>query len=89
MPLCVCVCDEASGRDRKQGNLRELNLEALLEPCRLFLLGGSFNASKEATNKKILILVDETLWALRLWDTLPQLPLRPGGSAPGYDLPES
>ena len=38
----------ASRRDRKQMNLVELNLEALLEPCRLLLLRGSLNISKEA-----------------------------------------
>ena len=42
---------EARRRGRKLGNLGELNLEALLEPCRLLLLGGSFNTSKEAINK--------------------------------------
>ena len=42
---------EASRRGRRQGNLGGLNLEALLEPCRLLLLvGGSLNQSKEAIN---------------------------------------
>ena len=46
-------CDymEASRRGGKQGNLGELNLEALLEPCRLLVLGGSFNTSQEVINK--------------------------------------
>ena len=42
---------EASRRGRKQRNLGEMNLEALLEPCRLLLLGGSSNTCKEAINK--------------------------------------
>ena len=42
---------EASRRGRKQGNLGELNLEALLEPSRLLLLGGSLYSSKEAIKK--------------------------------------
>ena len=42
---------EAIRRVREQGNLRELNLEALLEPCRLLLLGSSLNSSKEAINR--------------------------------------
>ena len=41
---------EASRRGRELRNLRELNLEALLGPCRLLLLGGSLNTSKEAIN---------------------------------------
>ena len=41
---------EASRRDRKQGNLEELSQEALLEPCRLILLGGFLNTYKEASN---------------------------------------
>ena len=41
---------KASRRGQKQGNLGEQNLEALLEPCRLLLLGGSLNTSKEASN---------------------------------------
>ena len=49
---CVSV-DEASKRGRNKGNLGELNLEALLEPCMLLLLGGSLNTSKEAINKNI------------------------------------
>ena len=40
----------ASRMGRKQGNLGELNLKALLEPCRLVPLGGFVNTSKEATN---------------------------------------
>ena len=46
---------ESSRRGRKQGNLGELNLEALLEPCRLLLLGGSLNTSKKAINKNFYI----------------------------------
>ena len=42
---------KASRRGRKQVNLGELNLEALLEPCRLLLLGGSLNTSIEAREK--------------------------------------
>ena len=42
---------EASRRGRKQRNLVELNLETLLEYCRLLLLGGSMNTSQEAINK--------------------------------------
>ena len=41
---------EASRKGRKQGNLEEMNLEALLEPCRQLLLGGSFKTSKKAIN---------------------------------------
>ena len=41
---------EASRRGRKQGNLGEINPEALLEPCRLLLLEGSLNTSKKAMN---------------------------------------
>ena len=37
---------KASRRGRKQGNLGELNLEALLKPFRLLLLGGPMNTSK-------------------------------------------
>ena len=37
---------EASRRGRKQGKLGELNLEALLEPCRLLLLGGFLNMQR-------------------------------------------
>ena len=44
---------EASRRGRKQGNLGKLNLEALLEPRRLFLLGGSLDTSKEVINKNV------------------------------------
>ena len=44
---------KASRRGRKQGNLGELNLEALLEPCRLLLLGGYLNTTKEAINKNV------------------------------------
>ena len=47
----------ANRKGRKQGNLGELNLEALFERCRLLLLGDSWNTSIEAINK-ILILVD-------------------------------
>ena len=46
---------KGSSRGRNQGNLKELNLEALLEPCNLLLLGGSFNTSKEAINKSFKI----------------------------------
>ena len=55
--VAPCVCDRAEGQKgrraegqkaRKSGGL---NLEALLEPCRLFLLGGSRNTSKKAINK--------------------------------------
>ena len=46
---------EASRRGRKQGNLGELNLEVLLEPCRLLLLGGSLNTPKEALNENFAI----------------------------------
>ena len=60
---------EASRRGRKQGNLGELNLEALLEPCRLLLLGGSLYTSKE-TIKRFLILVDVAPWTLRAWGKL-------------------
>ena len=42
---------ETIRRRRKQGNLRELNLGALLELCRLFLLGDFLNTSKEAINR--------------------------------------
>ena len=41
----------ASRRTRKEGNLGELNLEALLEPFMQLLLGGSFNTSDEAINE--------------------------------------
>ena len=44
----LCVCDRSEQKGQKA---RELNLEALLEPCRLLLLGGSLNTSKEAINK--------------------------------------
>ena len=69
---------EASRRGKKQGNLAELNLEALLEPCRLLLLGDSLNTSKEATNN-LLILVDDAPWTQRPWGKLPPLPLPLGG----------
>ena len=36
---------EASRGGRKQGFLWELDLETLLEPCRLLLLGDSLNSS--------------------------------------------
>ena len=42
---------EVSRRGRKQGDLGEMNLDALLEPCRLLLLGGSLNTTKEGINK--------------------------------------
>ena len=42
---------EASRRGRKHRNLKELNLEALLEHCRLLLLGGSLNVFKEVINE--------------------------------------
>ena len=42
---------KASRRGRKQDNLGELNLEALFEPCRLLLLGGSLNTSNKAITK--------------------------------------
>ena len=44
---------EANRRGRKQENLGEINLEALLESFRLLLLRGSLNTSKEAINKKV------------------------------------
>ena len=34
-----------ASRSRKEGKLGEPNLEALLEPCRLLLLGGSLKTS--------------------------------------------
>ena len=42
---------EASKRGRKQGHLGKLNVESLLEPCRLLLLGRSFNTSKKPMTK--------------------------------------
>ena len=42
---------EASRRGKKQGNLEKQNLEALLEHCRLLLLGGFLDLSKVAINK--------------------------------------
>ena len=42
---------EASRRGKKQWNLGELNLEAFFEPCRVLLLRGSLNTSKEAINR--------------------------------------
>ena len=42
-PLVSVIAVSRGGR--KQGNLGRLNLEALSEPCRLFLLGGSLNTS--------------------------------------------
>ena len=42
---------EASRRGRTKGNLGKLNLQALLEPCRLLLSRGSFNTSKDTINK--------------------------------------
>ena len=45
------VCDRGKQKNRKQGNLRKLNFKALLEHCRLLLLGGSLDISKEAKNK--------------------------------------
>ena len=47
----MSVIEHKGRRGRKQGNLWELNLESFLEPCRLLLLGGSLNTSKEALNK--------------------------------------
>ena len=44
---------EGSRRGRKQGNVGKLNLEAILEPCRLLPLGGSLDTSKEGINKKL------------------------------------
>ena len=64
---------KASRRGRKEGNLGKLNLKALLEPCRLLLLGGSLNTSKEAIDK-ILILFDEAPWTIRPLGKLPPLP---------------
>ena len=60
-----CVCDRSEQKGQK---VRDLNLEALLEPCKLLLLRYSLNTSKEAINK-ILILVDEAefLESLRLF----------------------
>ena len=42
---------EESRTGRKQENLGKLNVEALLEHCRLRLLGYSLNTSREAMNK--------------------------------------
>ena len=42
---------KGSRRGKKQGNLEELNLEALLEPFRLLLLGGSLSTAKYAIYK--------------------------------------
>ena len=53
-----CVCDRSEQKGQKAMESRELNLEAVLEPCRLILVGDSLNTSKEAVNK-ILVLVDE------------------------------
>ena len=41
---------EASRRSKERENLGEQNLEALLEPCRLLLLGGALIAFKKAIN---------------------------------------
>ena len=46
-----CVRDRIEQKGYKARESGELNLEALLDPCRLFLLGGSLNTSKEAINK--------------------------------------
>ena len=43
---------EVSLSARRQGNLEEVNMGALVEPCRLLLLEGSLSTSKEAINKK-------------------------------------
>ena len=40
-----CVCDHSEQRGKKVRESGELNLEALLEPCRLLLLGDSLNTS--------------------------------------------
>ena len=47
------ACGQSEGRGRKQGNLGELNLKALLEPCRLLLFGVFMDTSKEALRKKV------------------------------------
>ena len=50
----MSVIGQKGRRDKKQGNLEKLNLEAHLGPCRLLLLKGSLNTSKEAMNKNLL-----------------------------------
>ena len=52
-----CVCGRSEQKGRKQGNLGELNLEALLGPCRLLLLRVSFNKSKEFITKNFDISI--------------------------------
>ena len=46
---------EESRRGRKQGDLGELNLEALQEPCKLPLVGGFLNTAKVAMNENFEI----------------------------------
>ena len=70
---------EASRRGKKQGNLRELNLEALLDPCRLLLSGGFLFTSNKTKNN--FDLDDEAPWSLRPKGKLPPLPLPHGGPA--------
>ena len=77
------VCDRSEQKGENARELGKLNLEALIEPYRLFLLGGSLNTSKEAMTK-ILILADEAPWSLRPWGKLPPLPLPLGG--PDYSV---
>ena len=74
---------EANGRGRKQGNLEELNLEALSEPCRLLLLASSLNTSKEAI-KKILISIDKAPWILSPGANCPFYPSLSAALAPYY-----
>ena len=50
-----CICDRIEQKGQKAREFGELNLEALLEPCRLLLLGGSLNTSKKAINKNFYI----------------------------------
>ena len=46
-----CFCNRNEQRGQNARGFWEQNLEALLEPCRLLLLEGSLNTSKEAINK--------------------------------------
>ena len=41
-----CVCDRSEQKGKKARESGEMNLEALLEPCRPLLLGGSFDTCK-------------------------------------------
>ena len=70
---------EANRRGKKQGDLRELNLEALLDPCRLLLSRGYLFTFNKAKNN--FDLDDEAPWTLRPWGKLPPLPLPRGGPA--------